>query len=45
MEPMRKIFEPLIEHGYAAFVFGDAAEGKALLNHPEVEKWYMTGKF
>lgn len=43
MEPLRKIFEPLIEYGYAAFVFGDAAEGNALLNHPEVEKWYMTG--
>lgn len=43
MEPMRKIFAPLLENDYAALIFGGADEGKALLNHPEVEKWYMTG--
>ena len=44
MKPLNKIFAPLVENDYAAFIFGGVEEGMALLNHPEVEKWFMTGK-
>ncbi|KAL8450073.1 hypothetical protein Emed_002655 [Eimeria media] len=43
LEPMKRIFAPLLEHDYAAILIGDVAEARILLNHPEVEKWYMTG--
>ncbi|KAL8425947.1 hypothetical protein Efla_000924 [Eimeria flavescens] len=43
LEPLKKIFAPLIEHNYTAIIIGDVAEANALLSHPEVEKWYMTG--
>ncbi|KAL8445266.1 hypothetical protein Emag_005155 [Eimeria magna] len=43
LEPMKRIFAPLLEHDYAAILIGDVAEARVLLNHPEVEKWYMTG--
>ncbi|XP_026192240.1 uncharacterized protein LOC34618895 [Cyclospora cayetanensis] len=43
LDPLNKVFAPLTENGYAAFIYGGPDEGKALLNHPEVDKWYMTG--
>lgn len=42
-EPMKMIFSPLIEKNYLNIFFGDAKEGQEMLNHPLVDKWYMTG--
>ncbi|OEH76627.1 hypothetical protein cyc_01978 [Cyclospora cayetanensis] len=39
LDPLNKVFAPLTENGYAAFIYGGPDEGKALLNHPEVDKW------
>ncbi|CDJ50326.1 hypothetical protein, conserved [Eimeria brunetti] len=43
LSPLNKIFLPLIENDYAAFICGGVEEGSALLKHPEVDKWFMTG--
>lgn len=43
LDPLSKLFAPLLDADYCAFIFGGAEEGAALLQHPEVCKWYMTG--
>ncbi|CDJ37125.1 hypothetical protein, conserved [Eimeria tenella] len=43
LEPLEKIFAPLLEANFAAFIFGGVEEAKALLHHPQVDKWFMTG--
>ena len=40
---LEKMFQPLIERGALSIVYGGAAEGEYLCNHPQVDEIHITG--
>eukprot|EP00388_Colpodella_angusta_P022911 GDKJ01058566.1.p1 GENE.GDKJ01058566.1~~GDKJ01058566.1.p1 ORF type:complete len:602 (+),score=136.98 GDKJ01058566.1:8-1813(+) len=40
---LKVLCQPLIEAGYLAVIDGGGDVGEALLKHPKVSEWYMTG--
>ena len=39
----RQAFQPFVDEGYLAFVYGGGEEGKYLCNNPAVQSIHLTG--